>query len=873
MWMRGFCRRLAVLFRRGRFDRDLEEEMQFHLELQAEENREAGMNATEAGYAAKRRFGNAMSLKELSREVWGWGSLEKLGQDLTYAARVLQKNPGFTFVVVLILALGIGANTAIFSAVNALLLNPLPFPEPDRLVLVELHHVSKSSGAHFRDFLDWRERNAVFQEMAIVAGTRQTWTGQAEPQPIEGMLATSGLLRVMDVQPLLGRFFTAEEDRPGAPPVVVLSFTSWQNRFGGREDVIGHVLVLNGKPHTVIGVLPRGFVSPWWAGAEFWVPLRENPAAPRSGQQYRRVFARLKSEVTLRQAQANITAITRGLEQQYPETNRGWRAVVLPALPAMRGTVGKPLALLLAVVVIVLVLACANVAGLMLARASGRAREMAVRAALGAGRLRIIRQLLTESALLAVLGGMFGLVLSRWLLDVLRSAAPPAVGPAATLHIDSTVLGFTLMLSLMTGILFGLGPAWYGSKTDLHSALKGGAGAVGGARSRNRFLSALVVGEVALSLILLVVSGLLMRDFQWLLHVDTGIRTDRVLTFLLDLPRAKYTTPAQRTTFYRDLLTRLRATPGVEAVGAVSTLPMGGNKSGGRFEVEGQPQAENSGGNRAVLYDSSPGYFRTVGIPLLKGRDFDDRDTSNALPVAIIDDMIARRFFPGQEPIGRTIKLENGPPMTIVGVVGSVKHDGPWYDTEPQIHSPFSQSSNPEMFVAVRCKGEPMQLAAAVREMVASLDRNLPMERMRTMEQVFADSLSAPRLLTSFLALFGAFGLFQAAIGIYGIIDYSVTQRTREMGLRIALGASPTGIFSLIIWKCAKLVAAGVAIGVPSALAVSPLMRSPLAGISPRDLTVFTVVPIVLMAAAFVASYLPARRAVQIDPMKTLRHE
>jgi predicted permease len=505
-----FRRRLRFLFHGARFDRELDEEMRAHLELQAEANREAGMDAEEARYAAVRRFGNPTLLKEKSGDAWGWRPLERLWQDLRYALRVLRRTPLFTATVVLTLALGIGANTAIFSVMNALLFNPYPFPESNGIMAVEGYHArSATGGTGYRDFLDWRAQNTVFEEMAIVPWTfGYVLTGQGEPQRLIGGVTTSGFLRVLGVQPFLGRFFTPEEDSPGGPRVVVLSYTTWQQRFAGRADVLGQTITLNAKPYTIIGVMPGRFAFPGIWSCEMWMPLQENPANARTQHQYG-AMARLKPGITVERAQADMTAIARHLEQQYAETNKGWGVMVMPMAKAMSPAIRTGVITLFSAVIFVLLLACANVAALMLARASGRAREIAVRASLGASRLRIVRQMLTESVLLALVGGALGLLVTHWLIEVIRRSGPGEFGLGATLRLDAAMLGFTLALSLLTGVVFGLAPAWYGSRTDLSTALKGGSNAGSGARSRNRLLSAVVAGEVALSLVLLAGAGVL----------------------------------------------------------------------------------------------------------------------------------------------------------------------------------------------------------------------------------------------------------------------------------------------------------------------------------------------------------------------------
>ena len=794
-------------------------------------------------------------------------------QDVRFGIRMLAKNRGFTAVAVLTLALGIGANTAIFSAVNALLLNPYHFPDATRLVSVIAWHISgKNSGAGYRVFLDWREQNAVFEEMAIVgwAGS-YTLTGQGEVQRIVGARTTWGFFRVLGIRPTLGRFPTAEEDKPGAPAVAVLSYPAWQQRFGGRPDILGQTMTLDAQSYTIIGVMPQGFTYPGIRTCEFYTALQEDPANSRMQHQYD-VVARLKPDLSLERAQADMTTIAQCLERQYPETNTGWRVTVEPLRNALARDASRPVWLLSVAVGFVLLLACVNVASLLMARASGRGREIAVRASLGASRTRLIRQMLTESVLLSIAGGVLGLVFARWLMDVLAGAAPEDLALDATLRLDPTVLCFTLVLSFLTGIVFGLAPALYGSKTDLNSAIKGDANVAGRGRNRQHLLSTLIVGEAALSLILLVGAGLLVKDLFVLLHLDTGLRVEHVLTFALDLPWARYSTPQRRVGFYADLLARLRAMPGVDGAAGVDTLPMTGSYSGGPLVIEDRPKPADWMDMETQYNSSTPGYFRALGIPILHGRDFDEHDSATSLPVAIVNDAFARRFFPQEDPLGHRVK-GMGDWHTIVGVVASYKHQQPMQAPVPMLYVPHAQSPAYGLWITLRGTGDPAKLVASTRDVVRTLDRDVPLLKVRTMRQVVADSLSQPRLITSLVAGFGLFAVVLAAIGIYGVTAYSVSQRTHEMGIRFALGAAYSDVLGLVLRRGAGLVCVGVALGVPLALGLSRFMRSYLYGIAPRDVSVFAGVPIVLLAVALAASYLPARRAAKVDPIVALRYE
>ena len=868
-------RRIVFLFTRRRFHREMDEELQFHLQKRADRNLQDGMNPEEAGFAARRRLGNVALLHERSREAWGWSALEHLAQDTRFALRFLSKNPGFACIIVVTLGFGIGVNTAVFSAVKALLLNPYPFPHADRIVNVEARHVSgKNSNTGYVDFLDWRQQNSVFESMAIMPETGDyTLIGEGEPQRITGGATTADFWRVLEINPETGRLFLQEDQVPGAAPVVVLTYPAWRQRFGANGAVLGKSITLNGRAFTIIGVLPSGFAFPGIETCEFFTPLHASTSMGRTQHQYG-VVARLKPGITVEQAQSDMSAIARRLELEYPATNTGWGVKVQTLSAALAEEARGPLLILFAVVACVLLLASVNVAGLLLARASRRAKEVAIRASLGASRSRIVCQMLTETVLLSLMGGGTGVLLALFLMEVLRRKAPPEFALDSNLQLDPAVLMFTLAVALLTGILAGLVPAWTTSGSEPNSVLKNEGNASSGVRSHGRAMFALVAGEVALSVVLMAGAGLLVKSFVRLMKVETGIRVEHVLTFALDLPQTRYSSHTRVAGFYRDVVAQLRNSSGVESAAAVMTLPMHGGMTGGAFEVEGRPKASDWVDTLVEYNAVTDGYFRTMGIPLLRGRDFDAHDTSNSPAVAIVNDTLARQYFPGQDPIGHRYRdAYAGQWRTIVGVVGSVKHQQPMKPPVPGVYAPETQWASNWMWITVRAHGNAAEVTNAARAAVHTLDGDLPLIKIRTMREVVSDSVSVPRLLMQLLVGFAAFALLLDAIGIYGIVDYSVQQRTREVGIRMALGAKYLNVIGLLVRRGMMPAILGAAVGIPVALAVMGVLRGILYGTSPYDVGVFLGVPALLVLLALAASFLPARRASKLDAMTALRSE
>ena len=863
-------RALSRLFARTP-DTRADEELHAHLEMLADDLVRGGMTRSEAERQAQIRLGGIEQVKESMRDQRRWSFIGPVVQDIGYAVRIIRHYPGFTLCTVLTLALAIGANTAAFSAISAFLINPVSVPESGRLVFLETQHTSGNRGAHYRDVLDWRSRNRVFINVAVAWGATRTLTGFGAPERTTVGFASAGFWDVLGVTPVVGRFFREEDDLPSSPGTVVLTRSAWKRRFGGSAGALGRLIVLDGRPHTIVGVMREQAYLPGYRDVEFWLPLRANPLAPHRGQQYRQVVARLKPGVALARARSEMTGIARSLEQEDPSNHRGWSVSVVPVIDVVRTRAAPPIALLYVIVLFVLILSCANAAGLMLGRASKRAREMAVRASLGASRSRLVRQVLTESLVMSGVAGLLGVAVARCLLAFVARNAPPDLHLASALRIDTTVLALTFVTTGLTGLVFGMAPAWFGSRVDLIVTLKGSGVGLGVPRSGSRILSGIVVGEVALALVLLICGGLLGRDFIGLVRTEVGIRTDHLLTFSLDLPTARYTAD-RAATFHRDLVERLESRPGVTAVSLTNALPMSGFKIGTHFEVEGSESAPNCQAPAALLAYVTPGYFRALGIPLLRGNDLQPGDSREPFQV-VVDELLASRCFPNHNPLGRAVRLVDGFRATIVGVVASVRHDGPWYAGHPQMYFPLAQHPSGLVFVAVRSEDDPTLLQASVRETVHGLDPSLPVERMRPMDEVSSESLRIPRMLTSVIAAFGVFGLLLVAIGLYGVVAYAATARTHEIAVRVAIGATRRDVLVLVLRRAMWLAVAGVLCGMAGAWALARAMSSVLVGVSPHDPGIFAAIALTVLGVALAAGFAPARTAATLDPVTALKGE
>ncbi len=819
----------------------------------------------------------------------------KIWQDLRYGARMLLKSPGITFVVVLALALGIGANTAIFSVVDAVLLRPLPYPESDRLVF--LNETSKAMdeiSVSYPNFSDWRAQNQVFEKIGVYNRGSYNLTGAGEPERIVTAQVSADLFAALRVNPALGRMYTNDEDKPGGTPVVLLSHALWQRRFGGQANILNQPITLNDKSYTVIGIMPDGFRFP--NRAEMWVPVGQLSGEPswlhRGNHPGLYGVARLKPGVTLAQAKADMDNIAANLEKQYNDSNAGNGIGVHPMLEAFVGDSRGKLWFLFGAVAAVLLIACVNIANLLLARAQARQKEMAIRSAMGAGRWRIARQLLTESVLLALIGGTLGLLVARWGLALILYVSPDAIPRAKEISLDWRVLAFTVGLSFVTGILFGLVPALQAGIVDVHETLKETAR---GSSGKHWLRSSLVVVEVATTLVLLICAGLMIRSFYRLQNVNPGFSYDQLTSFSVSLPQKKYKTPEQQDQFYARLLENLRGMPGVEAAAAASGLPLGNNGWQTSFVIDGRPRPPR---DQTPLMEAclvTPDYFRAMNIRLIRGRYFDDRDDRSwiagqdlskledveremaPLNSIIIDEEFAKRYWPGEDPIGKRIGMgseEHPRFLTVLGVVARVKMEGLGQDSNRvQGYFPFKQIPNNDMTVIAKASGDPNQLIGGVRQQVAAIDPDQPIYGVRTMHEIRAESVAPERLNLTLLSIFAGIALILAIVGIYGVMSYSVTQRTREIGIRMAIGAQPRDVFRMVIWQGMLLALIGVAVGLVGAFGFTRLMTTMLFGIEPTDPTTFAAIAVLLTAVALVACYVPGRRATKVDPVVSLRYE
>jgi len=887
--------RLADLKLSPARENEIIEELSQHLEDQYEQLITRGATEDEAYQTALLDLNQSDLLEpELRRierrvhhEPLGMGADRKshllgdLWQDLRYGLRMLLKNPGFTAVAVIALALGIGANSAIFSVVNTVLLRPLPYKNPERLVMV---WEDNSKQGFPRDtpspanFMDWRDQNHVFESIAALVEISFNLTGAGEPERIDGQRVSASLFSLLGVEPQLGRAFRAEEDQPGGNHVVIISHGLWQRRFGSDPGIVGKPINLNGESFTVVGVMPRTFQFPTRRD-QLWVPIAFNAKeAGERGNHYLEVIARMKPGVTLQQAQAEMTTIATRLQQQYPETNTSIGAVVTPLHEHVVGDIKPALLVLLGAVAFVLLIACANVANLLLARAAVRQKEIALRLALGAGRARLIRQFLTESVLLAALGGGVGLLLAVVGLNVLKRFIPPNISQAHAIAIDAKVLIFTVLVSLVTGLIFGLAPATQAANFNLNDTLKeSGRDSAAGSRG-NRIRGLLVISEVAVSFILLIGAGLLINSFLHLRNVDPGFRAERALTMKIVLPETRYADKEQRGIFYRELIRRVETLPGVISAAVATNLPLTETGNSVGVSIEGRADPAPDRVPIVITRIISPRYFETMGIPLLKGRAFAEEDKAESPAVVVLSETTARKFWPGEDALGKHIKIgpTNSPNrwLTVVGVVKDVRQFELVVEPKPQMYLPFTQANffEPRALV-VKTNLEPLSLAATVRKTVWEIDKDQPVSDIASMENIVSESVARQRFSMLLLGIFAGLALVLAAVGIYGVMSYSVAQRTREIGIRMALGAQRADVLKLTIGQGLKLVVTGVAFGLAAAVIMTRLMSSLLFGVSATDPMTFVTISFVLVSVAVLASYIPALRATRVDPMFALRYQ
>ncbi len=794
---------------------------------------------------------------------------------LRHSLRSLRRAPAFTLAVLTTLALGIGANTAMFSAVDGVLLNPLPYPDPDRLVIVWGRHVAiGQETASLPDFLDWRSDARSFESLSAMTNTRFNLTGAGEPEVVRGALATAGLFRTFGVVPAIGRGFRDDEERSAAPRVALLGEGYWRRRFGGDRDVVGRQVQLSGIPYTVIGIVPATLqlTQP----IDVWAPLATDTTRHRRAD-FLTVFGRLRPGVDLGRAQAEMTTIARRLERQYPQTNQGWGAEVVGLKEQVVGEIRPALLVFMGAVGLVLLVGCANVANLMLARVAGRGRELTIRAALGASRARLAGELLLESVVLGLLGGVLGLVLAVWGIEALRSLEPGTIPRIGEIGLDPRVLGFALVLSLLTAVLFGLAPMWRLSRGDLREGLTEGSRGVAGGGGIRRVRSALVLAEVALAFVLLAGAALLLRSFDRLQQVDPGFSTDGILTARIALPRAKYKEGAQRVAFAEQLLIGVGSRPGVRSAAIVSDAPLGDSPPYLSFGIQGVAARSDGAVQDAEVFAASPEYFEALRIPLIQGRFYGAGDRAGSQGVAVINQALARRFWPGRSALGARITL--GDPAdpeswrTVVGIVGDVRQERLSEQAYPQIYLPFAQSPSRSMVLAVRAQGDAASLVPAIRASLTELDPDLPLADIATMEERKAVSLTRPRVNAGVVGGFALAALVLAAVGIYGVVAYGVVQRTRELGIRMALGAGGGPLLRMVIRQGMMPVLFGMALGLVGALAGGRVLRSLLFGVGPADPATFVAVTFFLVAVALAAIYLPARRAARSDPMVALRND
>ncbi len=867
---------------RGRFRQEWEAELEYREELLARWDRLNWRSKLELLWRSLGAFRDALWLQQLRWE-------DEMIQDLRFGARMLRTHKGFTAVAALTLALGIGANTAIFSVVNSVLLRPLDYKDADRLVWISHHYKKINQNVTIPATASryYYDNSKSFENIETILEWKVNLTGTGEPERLTGRAVTNTFFSTLGVEAALGRGFTRDEHRPGRTDVVALSDSLWRRRFAADPNIAGKSITLSGKNYVIVGVMPPGFQygREFGQAIDIYSPIEDltRPLDDYWDDGPLFVIGKLKRDVTLRQAQAEMDAFADTIRRQYMRGHTKdpgvWGIALRPLREIVVGDIQRPLLMLMAAVGFVLLIACANVANLLLARAAARQKEIAIRAALGAGRWRLVRQLLAESALLALIGGAAGLLLAHWGMRSLLALNENFIPRAYEIGIDGRALAFTFGIALLTGLLFGLAPALHSSRADLNETLKeGGRGVL---HTRGRLRSALMVFEVTSTLALLIGAGLLIKSFWRVQEVNPGFNPNNLLSMQLSLPDTKYKEPARIDALFQKILTEIAALPGVKSAGLSSTMPMSGINSGATFRIEGRESAPGENLPNGLLCIAGASYFQAMNIPLIRGRYFDDRDVAGAQSVAILDEAMARRYWPNEDPIGKRIWwYENDPQgnkrwREVVGIVGGVRHHKMDEESGVQFYIPLRQFPFParNVFLAIRAAAEPESLTSAVRDVIQSADKELPISKVMTMERMMVESTSQRSFTTILLGVFALIALTLASVGLFGVMSYTVAQRTREIGIRMALGASKADILKFVIFQGLALVAAGIPIGLGAAYLLTRLMSSLLFGVSPTDWQTFALLPLFLALVALAACYIPARRATKVDPMVALRHE
>jgi predicted permease len=869
--LRVLCQRARSLFRGAKVDAELQNELSYHLEQLTRENIASGMDAGEARLAARRALGGVALIEEQCRDQRRIGWFTDLQKDIIYAWRMLRKSPGFTVLAMVTLALGVGASIAVYELAESLLLRSLPYPSPEGLASISSVHVRHGeSGVGQEDFREWQASNNVFERMAFTEFSQMTLTEQGDAERITGRAVSEGFFEMFGVPPQLGRWFTPKGQRPGAADrVILLSHGFWVRKMGARPEAVGSTIFLSDRAYRITGVMPESFRFNEGRISEYWTPISYRNYGHQNHQYA--AYARLKPGVSIQAAQAQMSEIARRQEKAYPD-DAGWGVRVVSLRSALLKELGPALLIFGAAALIVLLVACGNVASLLLARGLGRSKEIAVRMALGAGRRRVVRLLLTESLLLSCLGSLAGVVLALWLLRLAIAVAPPWLELGAMVSVSPSLATFSIALTLCTGLLTGLWPALRGSRANLQNDLKESGSSLVAGRQQVRALNSLVVMEIALAVVLLTLAGLLAKSSAYLLHIDLGYRTDRLVTFRMPLPSSRYRNDQARLQFWDKLLPQLAALPGVVSAAAADGVPLGGTYSGTPVEVEGQTGRRDWADVMTRGASVTPDYFRTMGIALRAGRGFTAADTAEAEPVIIVNEAFVRKLMPDESPLDQRVRLGKGKWQRIVGVIGDTRYNGPAKPVDPEAYSPYTQDAWLE-FVALRTAVPEEGVLSAVRKVIRGLDPGLPTTQVRTMRESVDLATELPREMMALVVGFAVVTLAMATLGLGGVMAYTVSRRRREIGLRMALGARGSDISRAVIRNAGRLILAGSTIGVLCAIAAARVLESVLYGVRPRDPAVMVTAPLVLGAVALLACVVPAHRAASVEPMAALRQE